>query len=437
MRRLLLALAMVLVMAPAACSNLAWRSSIDPVAPPPPESFDQELVARGADLAALGNCADCHTAPDGPAYAGGYPMHTPYGVIYGTNITPDPETGIGRWSEAAFIRAMRQGVDREGHHLYPAFPYDQFALATDDDLRAIYAFLMTRGPVRYQAPAPDLPFPLGFRPLLAGWKLLFLDDERFQPQPDQSDEWNRGVYLANGLGHCGACHTPRNTLGARDEDRYLAGTQSEGWYAPPLNDASPAPSSWTEQELFHYLRHGISVRHAVAAGPMGSVVRNLAQVPEADVRALSAYIASVMGTDGRGGQAQETQADRPQAPQRADGGGENLGAILFAGACAICHADAGPQYFSARVPLDQATSLALPDPRNLIHIILEGIDQPMAPQEPLMPGFANALTDEQVAAVASYLRTRFTDQPAWDGLQDQISRIRRERQASRNAADLG
>jgi mono/diheme cytochrome c family protein len=436
MRRLLLAVVVVLVIAAAAFSALALRSSIDPVEPPRADSFDYELVARGARLAALGNCANCHTASDGPAYAGGYAMDTPYGVIYGTNITPDPETGIGRWSEAAFVRAMREGVDREGHHLYPAFPYDQFALVTDDDLRALYAFLMTREPVRYQAPAPDVPLPLGFRPLLAGWKLLFLEDEPFRPDPDQSDQWNRGAYLANGLGHCGACHTPRNRLGARQADRHLAGGESEGWYAPPLNEASPAPIPWTEEDLFDYLRNGISVRHAVAAGPMGPVARNLAQVPEEDVRGLSAYIASVMGHDGQGRE-QETQAEGSQAPPAAEGGDEGSGATLFTGACAICHADVGPQYFSARVPLDQATSLAFADPRNLIHVLMEGIDQPLAPRVPLMPGFANALTDEQVAAVASYLRTRFTDQPVWDGLQDEVSHIREEGQASRDTGDQG
>jgi len=162
---------------------LAWRPVIEPIDPPGRNGFATELVRRGEQLAGVGNCAACHTRPEGPSLAGGVALSTPFGVVYGTNITPDAETGIGRWSETAFVRAMRRGVDREGRHLYPAFPYDHFVRTADEDLHALYAYLMTRDPVHASTPANRLLFPLGFRPLLAGWKLLFLDTEPIVANP--------------------------------------------------------------------------------------------------------------------------------------------------------------------------------------------------------------------------------------------------------------
>lgn len=202
--RKILAIAItLLVIAAAAFAAIAWRSEIEPVKTA--QDFDPALVKRGAELAAVGNCIACHTVPGAQAFAGGLALPTPFGTIYSTNITPDAETGIGAWSEAAFARAMREGVDRRGHHLYPAFPYDHFTRVTDEDNRALYAFLMTRAPVKATPPPNELAFPLGFRPVLALWKLLFLDKGPLELDPQQSEEWNRGAYLAEGLGHCGAC----------------------------------------------------------------------------------------------------------------------------------------------------------------------------------------------------------------------------------------
>jgi mono/diheme cytochrome c family protein len=240
-----------------------------PDRPPEPVGFDSATVQRGAGLAAVGDCASCHTAAFGAPYAGGVALRTPFGTIHGTNITPDPDTGIGRWSEAAFVRAMREGVDREGKQLYPAFPYDHFTHASDDDLHALYAFVMTRDPVHAPNVANALRFPFGFRPLIAGWKLLFL---KRGPEPVvdpiQSATWNRGAYLVRSLGHCGACHTPRNALGAEERSREFAGGVAEGWYAPALDEHSPSPLPWSVDELAEYLRTGIAGDHAIAGGPM-------------------------------------------------------------------------------------------------------------------------------------------------------------------------
>jgi mono/diheme cytochrome c family protein len=197
------------------CVALAWKPSIEPVTPPPAASFGADRVARGAALAAVGDCAVCHTAKSGQPFAGGRPLSTPFGVIYATNITPDAETGIGAWSKQAFARSMREGVDRTGQYLYPAFPYPHFARATDQDVEALYAFLMTRTPVSAKSAPNAIVFPLNIRWLVAGWNLLFLRTGEWRPDPSQGPEWNRGAYLVETLGHCGACHTPSMRSGRK------------------------------------------------------------------------------------------------------------------------------------------------------------------------------------------------------------------------------
>src|ERR1700722_20609632 len=189
---------------------LAWRPATAPVQSPATDSFAAGLVAKGEVLAGAGYCAVCHRRAGGQVYAGGYGLHTSFGTIYSSNITPDPDTGIGRWSEAAFARAMHEGVARDGSHLFPGFPYDHFTKLSDDDVRALYAYFMTRPSVRSPALANTIPFPFGIRAFQAGWKFLFFSSGRFEPVAGKSDEWNRGAYLALGLSHCGACHTPRN-----------------------------------------------------------------------------------------------------------------------------------------------------------------------------------------------------------------------------------
>src|ERR1700740_1167642 len=194
---------------------LAWRPSIAPIARPVPASFPADLVAKGEALSAIGHCAACHTAPGGQPFAGGYALHTPFGIIYGNNISPDPETGIGAWSPEAFTRAMREGVARDGSHLLPAFPYYAFTKLSDDDVKGLYAYLMTRPAVKSTVPANTLPFPLNIRAFQAGWKILFFRSARYQADPSKSAEWNRGAYLAEGLAGCTGCYTPRNPLCAR------------------------------------------------------------------------------------------------------------------------------------------------------------------------------------------------------------------------------
>jgi mono/diheme cytochrome c family protein len=405
---------LLLALAPGGSFDLQLSAAAAP-------SFDQTLVAKGAKLAAIGNCATCHTSRDGRAFAGGLPLTTPFGTIYSTNITPDPDTGIGRWTEADFLRAMREGVDRAGHHLYPAFPYDHFTRVRDEDIAAIYAFIMTREAVRAEVPANRLKFPAGLRPAIALWKALYFRAGVYQPDRSKDAQWNRGAYLVEGLAHCGACHTPRNALGAEQRQQELAGGEAEEWHASSLSANSPAPVPWTADQIFDYLRRGREAQHGVAAGPMAPVTHSLAGVAEEDVRAIAVYVASQMPTQSAAAP-RRTDAERAASAE---------GAQIFAGACASCHDAPAATMSIPPVPLGLTTALNAPDPRNTIHIVLNGLWPEPGESGALMPGFAAELTDRQVAALVDYLRARFTDQAAWRDVLARVAAIRRTSEEER------
>lgn len=398
---------------------VTWRPAVDAIEPPAPQSFDPGLVRRGRDLAAIGNCSDCHTVTGGKAFAGGLAVPTPFGAIYSSNITPDPDTGIGRWSEAAFRRAMRSGVDRAGHHLYPTFPYDHFTNVSDDDDRALYAFLMTRASVRAPARANDLSFPFNQRFVVAGWKLLFLKRGSYKADSAQGAEWNRGAYLVEGLAHCGACHTPRNALGAERAGASFSGGDVDNWHAYAINAQSRAPLPWTTDALFHYLRYGWDADHGVARGPMAEVTANLSAVPENDVRAIALYMTSVFGppTQARISEAGATRSAVKSSSQPV--AADTPGAAIYRAACATCHESDRPLPFSG-IDLRLATALSAPDPRNAANVILGGIRPVGGERSPVMPGFANSMTDDEVAALLKYLRSRVSSQPAWTGIEQTV-----------------
>src|SRR5262249_55408273 len=221
---------------------------------------------------------------------------------------PDPETGIGRWPEVAFQRAMRDGVSRHGRHLYPAFPYDHMAKTSDADIKLVYAFMMARERANSRPPPNDLAFPYNIRSLIAGWKVLYHDRSPFQSNSAKSAEWNRGAYLVEGLAHCGSCHTPRNRAGAEDKWNAYAGGEIEGWMAPALGATSLAAVPWTAERLADYLRKGRSPQHGVAAGPMAPVIRNLAQVADAEIKAMAVYVTDLAGAPSAERQATATRA---------------------------------------------------------------------------------------------------------------------------------
>jgi mono/diheme cytochrome c family protein len=392
---------------------LAWRSemAVSPASLSADSLPNDVQIEAGARLALLGNCAGCHTTQGGEALTGGLAIDTPFGLIYSTNITPDRDTGIGGWSLAAYSRAMREGVDREGRHLYPAFPYEYFARISDADMADLYAWNMAQTPIAARTPPNDLVFPAGFRPLLAGWKLLFHSDRRFEASPAQSQQWNEGAYLAEGLGHCAACHMPRNALGGVAEGRADEGGEAHDWWAPPLTAANPAPHAWTESALFSYLRTGRSMAHGVAAGPMATVVHDsLALVPEADVAALAHYL---------GDQMARPTSTAPEAQARGYGiarvslatdsprmGTDTFddGARLFSANCTSCHHDGGPADGRAFPRLSDGSTVAGPDARNLIQVVLWGIGPDAGSAQGYMPRFAEELTDTQISAIAAHLR---------------------------------
>lgn len=390
------------------------------VSVPDPASFAQDQVDLGAQLAALGDCVVCHTAKDGAAFAGGLGLDTPFGTVYSTNITPDPETGIGAWSLEAFVRAMRQGLDRQGNHLYPVFPYDQYAKVTDSDLAAIYAFLMTQKPVVTAATPNALRFPFNQRPLLAGWKLLYLPQGLFEPDPKLTEEQNRGAYLVLGLGHCQSCHSPRTWLGGIDSAHPFGGAMAEGWHVPAIGAASAAVAPWTAKAYENYLFDGWDADHGIAAGPMTAVIDVAYDASEDDVAAMAAYLAT-LAPEPDPAKVQEAVAAAAKLDW-ADGaqpGSANAptepamlrGEAIFAATCTKCH--------KARVSAEQPASLGLSavvngaSATNFLRVVREGIVPPRASRDRAMPAQAQKLSDQDLTDLAAFVRWRFTDQPVW------------------------
>jgi len=391
-----------------AAASLALAGCVTHQPPAPaaqPAAFDRALVERGAILSAIGNCRSCHTAPDGKSFAGNVPFRTPFGTVYSTNITPDAQTGIGAWTLADFTRAMREGVDREGHHLYPVFPYDHFARVTDEDNRAIYAYLMTRPAVSAPRPRNELVFPLNLRATLGVWKALY-----FKPPPQGGSD--RGEYLVDGLGHCGSCHTPRNAAGAEIRERHLDGGEAEGWHAYSINARTQTPTPWTVDAMTGYLKRGWHEEHGISRGPMAVVTDDLAEVPEAELRAMSAHLVSLMAA-----------APKPMARPAARGP-EGNGAVIYAGLCAGCHDGTQPLPFGG-IELPLSIGVSGETPLNLVNVILYGLPPAEGESAPLMPGFEGALSDAQLGELVTWMRARFARKEPWS---DVAAAVRKARQ---------
>ncbi len=409
-----------------AVALVGWRSVIAPVPLAAANVYSPATIERGRQLAALGNCVGCHTATDGVPNAGGRALGTPFGRIYSTNLTPDA-TGIGNWSLSAFQRAMREGISRDGQYLYPAFPYTSYAKTTDEDLTALYAYLMVQPAVQSTPPVTKLAFPYNIRPLMAVWNGLFHDPSPIKAEAAQTLEWNRGNYLVNSLGHCGACHTPRNALGAEQGGKaYLAGAVIDGWEAPALTGLSRAPVPWTAAELYRYLRVGHTQQHGIAAGPMGAVVKELGALPDADIAAMANYLASFTSpiTDA---QSQIRAVEVVATAQQNAGALLGSGQRLFSGACSACHHDGdGPKLLGVNPPLALNSNLHSTRPDNLINIILNGVREPATQDIGFMPAFKYALSDAQIAELASYMRSRYAPgDAAWLNLPADIARLRK------------
>jgi nicotinate dehydrogenase subunit B len=408
------------------------RSAFAPIPRPDPGVFSAATIEKGRLVAAAAGCNVCHEGPDGTRYAGGHAFDTPFGTVYSTNISPDPVHGIGNWSYPAFERAMREGVARDGRHLYPVHPYTSFAGADEADLQALYAYLMSEAPSATTPPATALKAPFNIRGLLAGWNALYLDPQPFKPDTTRTASWNRGAYLVETLGHCSACHTERNVVGAEKRgEAHLAGGYADGWSAPAINGAGAGPVGWTRAALFDYLRTGHSADHGSAGGPMAGVVKSLSALPDEDIAAMSEYLASrgeaVSGEDAaRQRQARLAAADAAKARALDI---SPAGARIFEGACVSCHESASPL---ASLALNTNLTAARPD--NLINAILHGMEAPAILTEQAgakdleimsMPGFADSLSDRQITDLAAYVRARFApEQAPWVGLREAVTRAR-------------
>lgn len=385
-------------------------------------SVSADMLERGRQVAAAGDCVVCHTAPGGAPNTGGLALETPFGTIMTTNITPDWQTGIGGWSYGAFERAMRHGIGRDGRHLYPAFPYTSFTRMTDTDMQALYAYLMSRDPVSHAVPATQLSFPYSMRALMAGWNLLYHTPDAFRPDPARSEQWNRGAYLVEGAGHCGACHTPRNVMGAeRWRDAWLAGGEADGWEAPALGARSRAPVAWTRDDLYAYLRTGTSARHGPAGGPMRPVIEEMRHLPDADIDAIATYLSTVGANTGR--QAESAGSLSANATVRLDATHDiNPGARMFGGSCAACHAGTAGHVFGMRTDLALNSNIFSARPDNLVNVIMEGVARPVSAGV-AMPAFRHVLTARQLTELVDYIRATFAPgEPPWPDVQAVVDR---------------
>ena len=380
------------------------HSGTSPV-PAPIDQLDASADA-GRYLARIANCATCHTAEGGQPYAGGREFRTPFGTLYSTNITSDNETGIGGWSFQDFHDAMKHGERPDGTQLYPAFPYTAFARLTDSDIASLYLYMRTIEPVSNTGKPNALHFPYSVRPLMRFWKALFHDGDTYEPDRTRSAMWNRGAYLVEGPGHCGACHTPRNFLGAEREDLALTGGsiidkvgagKFREWSSANLTPAKVGLSRWSESDIAAYLKTGKNV-HTVVQGPMNEVVMDsTSHLDDADLQAIASYLKGI-------------PANAQASGREPDEAGKETGEVLYTVHCGTCHLPTGEGDEILGVPLAGNPIVQAANPSSLINIILYGPQLPPPPfvvDRTLMKMHGKRLSDADIASIASYIRTSF------------------------------
>lgn len=406
----------------------------------PVRAADADLIKRGEYIATAGDCVACHTADSGASLAGGLPLPTPFGVIVSTNITPSKTFGIGNYSLTQFADALRKGVRADGARLYPAMPYTSYAQVSDDDVAALYAYLMNRvTPIDAAPPQTNLSFPFNIRLSMAAWNLLFLDSKPFVPDPSKPADWNRGAYLVRGLTHCSACHTPRNILMAEESSHDLGGADVGGWSAPNItSDKNSGVGAWSEQDLVDYLRTGHAANKAQAAGSMVEAVdHSFRYLTDSDLHSIAIYIRTVPalhdGADTRpafewgaasDGLSSIRGVELPTDPNQMSG------PQLYDAHCATCHGSDGQGSHDGALPsLFHNTALGRTNTNNLVMAILEGIHRQPDTPDLLMPAFASELSDQQIVTLCQYLTQHYGNPDAQTSLQ-QVSDLRSGRTSS-------
>ena len=385
-------------------------------APLPTTGPQAAQLQHGRSLVIAGDCLSCHTRPGGVPMAGGLGLHTPFGVIYTSNLTSDRQNGIGAWTPDQFYRAMHEGRGLGGRYLYPAFPYPNFTNVTRPDSDAILAYLKTVPAVSYAPPANKLPFPFSFRPIIWGWNLLFFRPHTFQGDAGKSAQWNRGAYLVTGLGHCGGCHTPVNPFGAAQNNKAFYGGYLENWVAPDLTaNLRTGLGGWTAPEVTEFLKTGRNDR-AQASGLMGDVISySTSLMSDADLQSVVTYL--------------KTRPASPSpSPSAPDVAVMRRGAAIYSDACASCHLEQGvgqPRYFP---PLGKNAVVQQTNPDGVLHMILAGTRTAptLARPSPLsMPSFAWKLTDQEIADVTTYMRNSWGNR-ARPVSADRVTALRRK-----------
>jgi mono/diheme cytochrome c family protein len=375
-------------------------------------------IERGRYLTVLADCTACHTDPrEGKSFAGGRPIQTPFGTLLSPNITPDPQTGIGRWTAAQFDAAVRYGKMPDGRLIYPAMPYVYYNRMPPEDVQAIWAYLKTVEPVNHPVVSNQLPFPFRIRGLLWFWNLLYFKPRPFRPDPARSEAWNRGAYLTQGPEHCPACHTPKSFLGGDKSGRTLQGYALGGWFAPDItNDNIRGLGGWSAQDIVEYLKKGHN-RFAAASGPMGDEVGDSSsKVTDSDLQAIATYLKEQPG---------DSTAARPV---RADDPVMQAGAAIYEDLCSACHKGDGTGVPYLIPNLVASPTVAARDPTTMLQVILRGaqsVSTRYEPTAPEMPTYGWQLTDAQIAAVTTYVRNSW-NHAAGEVTEGQVRKARRQ-----------
>jgi mono/diheme cytochrome c family protein len=393
---------LVLLAALVAWLNLRGEAPLDAAAE---ASATPTLVERGAYIASAGNCIGCHTVPEGAPFAGGRGIETPFGTVYAPNITPDPKTGIGHWSAGEFWRALHHGRSKDGRLLYPAFPYPSYTRVTREDADALYAFLRTVKPVEQASRPHALRFPYSTQAALAVWRAMFFRPADFEPEPQRSAAWNRGKYLVQGLGHCAACHSGRNFLGATRLNAEFAGglMPDQSWYAPALSDPLEAGvQQWPRAEVVRLLKTGVSA-HATVSGPMAEVVYASTQyLSDGDLDSMAQFLSTIAVRSEGKAEAKRAAADVRQRGQK-----------LYDAQCAACHGDRGQGVPGIYPALAGNRAVTLDNPANLVQMIRAGGFSPSTAGNPRpfgMPPFSQLLSNDEIAAVSTFIRQSWGNQ---------------------------
>lgn len=373
----------------------------------PAELRNASLIERGKYLTEAADCEACHTAAGGAPYAGGRSFNTGFGTLYSPNITADRETGIGGWSDEDFIRAVHKGVAKDGSHLYPAFPYESYTALTDEDVKAIKAYLFSLPPVHAVPPQNQMYFPADQRWLMAFWSFFYDPDRRFEPHADRSPQWNRGAYLVEALAHCGDCHTPRNIGQALDNRRKFAGAVLDGWRAYNITqDRDSGIGAWSDGQIADYLKTGHTIGRGSAGGPMAEAVDvSLSKLSPSDILSMVTYLRSISPVSTNDLPAPRAEAASDSHMEIAGGAFDPRGKQVFEGSCVSCHGWSGRSLLTPDATLVGARSVNDLAASNVVQAVLNGIVRPSPSLS--MPAFRDAYSDTEIAAVANYVTARF------------------------------